>query len=170
MNTLRLLPHAPAPDQLVLSRRHLLVAATAACASGLSVAAPATLPTTVSLPQDLAQALKKGSPLLVMVSLDGCPFCKIVRENYLGPLREQQGLPVVQVDMRNRQAVRDFKGASPTQDELIRSWGVRVAPTVLFFGPGGVEIAERLVGGYIPDFYGAYLDDRLRIARAALKS
>ena len=170
MNTLRLLPHAPAPDQPVLSRRHLLVAATAACGSGLSVAAPATLPTTVSLPQDLAQALKQGSPLLVMVSLDGCPFCKIARENYLGPLREQQGLPVVQIDMRNRQPVRDFKGASPTQDELIRSWGVRVAPTVLFFGPGGVEIAERLVGGYIPDFYGAYLDDRLRIARAALKS
>lgn len=170
MNTFRLLPHASGPAQSVLSRRHLLVAATAACASGLSVAAPATLPTTVSLPQDLAQALKKGNPLLVMVSLDGCPFCKIARENYLVPLREQQGLTVVQIDMRNRQAVRDFKGASPTQDELIRSWGVRVAPTVLFFGPGGVEVAERLVGGYIPDFYGAYLDDRLRIAHAALRS
>jgi hypothetical protein len=29
-------------------------------------------------------------------------------------------------------------------------------------------VAERLVGGYIPDFYGAYLDDRLRTARAAV--
>ena len=170
MNTFRLLPHALAPDQPVLSRRHLLVAATAACASGLSVAAPATLPTTASLPQDLAQALRKGSPLLVMVSLEGCPFCKIARENYLGPLREQEGMPVVQIDMRNRQTIKNFSGATLTQDELIRSWGVRVAPTVLFFGPGGVEIAERLVGGYIPDFYGAYLDDRLRIARAALRS
>lgn len=170
MNTVRLRPRAPLPAQPIVSRRHLLVAAAAACASGLCLAAPATLPTTTSLPEDLAQALKKGNPLLVMVSLEGCPFCKIARENYLGPLREQQGLPVVQIDMRNRQTVRDFKGGSPTQDELIRSWGVRVAPTVLFFGPGGVEIAERLVGGYIPDFYGAYLDDRLRIARAALRS
>jgi hypothetical protein len=25
------------------------------------------------------------------------------------------------------------------------------------------------VGGYIPDFYGAYLDDRLRLARMSLK-
>lgn len=170
MNPFRLVPHALASHQPVLSRRQLLVGAAATCASGLSVAAPATLPTTASLPQELVQALKKGSPLLVMVSLEGCPFCKIARENYLGPLREQEGLPVVQIDMRNRQSIKNFSGATLTQDELIRSWGVKVAPTVLFFGPGGVEVAERLVGGYIPDFYGAYLDDRLRIARAALRS
>lgn len=156
--------------QISLSRRRLLLAAGAACASGMSRAAPATLPTTASLPDELAQALGKGSPLLVMVSLDGCPFCKVVRENYLGPMRAQQGLPVVQIDMGSRLAIRDFRGATLTQDELIRSWGVKVAPTVLFFGPGGVEIAERLVGGYVPDFYGAYLDDRLRIAHAALHS
>jgi len=157
-------------DASLSRRRRLLLATGLVCASGLSTAAPATLPSTSSLPDELAQALKKGSPLLVMVSLEGCPFCKIARENYLGPLREQQGLPVVQLDMRNRLAIKDFKGASTTQDELIRSWGVKVMPTVLFFGRGGVEVAERLVGGYIPDFYGAYLDDRLRIARTALRS
>lgn len=157
-------------SQVALSRRHLLLAGGAVCASGLSRAAPVTLPTTASLPDELAQALKKGGFLLVMVSLEGCPFCKVARENYLTPLRTQQGQSMVQIDMRNRLAIQNFNGATLTQDELIRSWGIKVAPTVLFFGPGGVEIAERLVGGYIPDFYGAYLDDRLRIARAALRS
>jgi hypothetical protein len=70
--------------------------------------------------------------------------------------------------MRSRELVQDFSGASQTQDQLIRSWGIKIAPTVLFFGRGGAEVAERLVGGYIPDFYGAYLDDRLRTARAAV--
>ncbi|MEI8169446.1 MAG: thioredoxin fold domain-containing protein [Rhodoferax sp.] len=130
---------------------------------------PASLPTATSLPDELAAALKIRSPLVVMVSLEGCPFCKVARENYLGPLREQQGLPVVQVDMRNSRVIHDFKGATLTQDALIRSWGVKVAPTVLFFGRDGSEIAERLVGGYIPDFYGAYLDERLRQARAMLR-
>lgn len=134
------------------------------------MATPATLPTAESLPDELAQALKKGSPLLVMVSLDGCPFCKVARQNYLGPMREQEGLPVVQVDMRSNRMIRDFKGTLLTQDALIRSWGIKVAPTVLFFGRAGVEVAERLVGGYIPDFYGAYLDERLRLARAALRA
>ena len=128
------------------------------------------LPSAVSLPDDLLEALKKGGPLLVMVSLDGCPICKIVRENYLAPMREQQGLSVVQVDMRSSQAIRDFRGLMLTQDALIRNWRIKVAPTVAFFGRGGVEIAERLVGGYIPEFYGAYLDERLRSARAALRS
>ena len=129
---------------------------------------PATLPTAVSLQDELLLALKKRSPLVVMVSLDGCPFCKIARENYLGPLREQQALPVVQVDIRSTRVIKDFKGATLTQDEFIRSLNVKVAPTVLFFGRGGLEVAERLVGGYIPDFYGAYLDERLRTARAAI--
>lgn len=156
--------------QIPLSRRRLLLAGVAACACGSSLAAPATLPTAASLPDELALALKKGSPLLVMVSLDGCPYCKVARENYLGPLREQEGLPVVQVDMRSKRAIRNFQGAMVTQDELIRGWGIKVAPTVLFFGRGGLEIAERLVGGYIPDFYGAYLDERLLQARAALRN
>jgi hypothetical protein len=156
--------------QFPFSRRRLLLAGGAACVCGTSLAAPASLPTAASLPDELAQAQKKGSPLLVMVSLDGCPYCKVVRENYLGPMQEQEGLPVVQVDMRSRRPIKNFQGAMVTHDELIRSWRIKVAPTVLFFGRGGVEIAERLVGGYIPDFYGAYLDERLLQARAALRS
>lgn len=131
---------------------------------------PATLPIAASLPDELAAALKKGEPLVVMVSVDGCPFCKVARENYLGPLRVQQGLPVVQVDMRSKLVLTHFNGATLTHDELVRGWGVKVAPTVLFFGRHGVEIAERLVGGYIPDFYGAYLDERLRVARLKLRA
>lgn len=159
----------PEPVGRGLSRRELLLAGTALCAAGMAQAAPATLPLAVSLQDELAQALKKGQPLVVMVSLEGCPFCKVARENYLGPLREQQGLPVVQVDMRASRPLKNFRGAGLTHDEMSRQWRIRVAPTVLFFGRDGVEVAERLVGGYIPDFYGAYLDDRLQQARAALR-
>ena len=159
-------PMAPA---LGLSRRQVWLAGGAVLAAFPAWAAPATLPIATSLPDELAQALKKGEPLLVMVSLVGCPFCHVARESYLLPLRTEQGLPVVQIDMRNRQKITDFQGLTLTQDELIRRWGVKVAPTVLFFGRGGVEVAERLVGGYIPDFYGAYLDERLQTARAAVR-
>lgn len=123
----------------------------------------------MSLMDDLKKALAKRSPLIVMVSLEGCPYCQTVRESHLAPLVRREGLPVVQVDMRSKSPIKDFKGSVVTHDSLIRSWGVRVAPTVLFFGPGGEEISERLVGGYIPDFYGSYLEDRLRLARMSLK-
>lgn len=155
-------------SQFCMTRRQWLLAGAATSLAGVGHAAGVVLPVPTSLPDALAAALKKGSPLVVMVSLDGCPFCKIARENYLAPLQHPSGLAVVQIDMRSQQMVQGFSGARQTHDQLIRSWGIKVAPTVLFFGRGGVEVAERLVGGYIPDFYGAYLDDRLRLARAAL--
>lgn len=155
-------------SQMNISRRTALVAALGiVVAGGLNPVAAATLPVADAMVQALTQALAAGKPLVVLVSLEGCPYCKIVRDNYLAPMREREGLAVVQIDMRSKQRIQDFRGTDFTHDELIRFWGVNVAPTVLFFGRGGAEIAERLVGGYIPDFYGAYLDERLRIARKA---
>lgn len=157
-------------DQLrMLSRRRWLQAAAGWAGLGAAGVRAATLPAAVSLQEELAQAIRTGQPLVVMVSLDGCPFCRVARDSYLAPLREQEGLPVVQIDMRSPRLVRDFKGASVTHDTISRRWGIRVAPTVLFFGRAGQEVAERLVGGYLPDFYGAYLDERLSVSRAALK-
>lgn len=157
---------------LRMNRREVLANVMALAVAGTSTpgyAAPVVLPASVALPDELARALKTGNPLLVMVSLDGCPFCKVTREHYLGPM-QQQGLPVVQVDMHSSQSVKDFRGGMATHEQLIRTWRVNIAPTVLFFGAGGVEVAERLVGGYLPDFYGAYLEGRLSTARTALKS
>jgi hypothetical protein len=50
----------------------------------------------------------------------------------------------------------------------VRRWGVKVAPTLLFLGGQGREVAERLVGALLPDFYGAYLAQRLETARQSL--
>jgi thioredoxin-related protein len=108
-----------------LSRRRCLQTALLGAALFAGTSTPAaTLPTTASLPQELALAMKAGRPLLVMVSLEGCTFCKQVRDSHLAPMREREGLAVVQLDMRNKQAVVDFDGRSLTQDELIRRWGV----------------------------------------------
>lgn len=133
-------------------------------------AAAELLPVPTSLADELARALAHNNPLLVMVTLRGCPFCKIATENYLVPLRRNEGLPIVQIDMRSPQQVRGFSGPAQSQESLSRLWGIKVAPTVLFFGRGGVEVAERLVGGYLPDFYGAYLDERVRVARSAVQA
>jgi thioredoxin-related protein len=153
-----------------LRRRKLLTATACAILVGWVHAAPAQLPTASSLSDELHQAVATGSPLLVMVSLEGCPFCRIARENYLSPMHDRQGLPVVQVDMRSKKLIKNFQGIIQTHDEWIRSMNVKVAPTILFFGRGGVEVVERMSGGYIPDFYGAYLDERLRQAKVLLAS
>ncbi len=133
-------------------------------AAATTSAAPVTLPTTDSLAESLRQALQLKQPLVVMVSLHGCAFCKVVRENYLQPLRAS-GLQVVQVDMREQRSMVDFDGRATTQDAWIRQQKVKIAPTVLFYGEHGKELASRLTGAYLPDFYGAYFDEQLSLAR-----
>jgi thioredoxin-related protein len=129
--------------------------------------ASATLPAAQSLRDELAQALKNKQPLIVMVSLDGCVFCRQARQSHLSPMH-RAGTPIVQVDMRNSQPVLDFAGKLTTHDQLTRQWKVSITPTLLFIGPGGKEVAERMEGAYLPDFYGPYLEQRLEQGRKAL--
>ena len=157
-------------NPVCLSRRQALQGLTAyLCAARMhdAMAALLTLPRTDSLATSLDQALQLKQPLVVMVSLPGCPFCKVVRENYLHPLLSS-GLQVVQIDMRDMRSLADFDGASLTQDAWIRKQNIKLAPTVMFFGAQGREVASRLKGAYLPDFYGAYLDEQLAIARRAV--
>ena len=127
----------------------------------------ATLATPESLATALAQALGAGQPLVLMASLHGCPFCRVVRDHHLAPLRDT-GQAVVQLDMGETRALRDFDGKPTTHAAWLRARGIEVAPTLLFFGRGGREVAPRLVGASIPDFYGAYLDERMAQARLNL--
>jgi thioredoxin-related protein len=145
----------------------------AACLAGLPLSALAqpasavSLPAAKSLPEELARALKNRQPLIVMASLDGCVFCRQARQSHLGPMHKA-GTVIVQVDMRSKQPVLDFAGQLSTHEQLIRQWRISVAPTLLFFGPGGKEVADRMEGAYLPDFYGPYLEERLAAGRKSL--
>ena len=132
-------------------------------------AASVKLPSSKSLNEELETALKTKEPLIVMVSLEGCPFCRVARDSYLGPM-QKQGMPIVQVDMRSESLLKNFAGQSQTHDQMVKAWRVSIAPTLLFFGPKGKEVAERMEGGYLPDFYGAYLDERISAARKILRA
>lgn len=155
-----------------LARRRLclgtvsLLAAGLSCGPEVTAAAPEMLPASRSLPQELAAALAKDHPLIVMVSLAGCPYCHAARRSYLLPMW-REGVPLVQVDMRSQTGTIDFNGQRVTHDQLVQQWRISIAPTLLFFGPQGREVADRMEGGYLPDFYGAYLESRIQKARGA---
>lgn len=159
----------PSLNPLGLRRRDGLVWLATSALPVWARAQAAVLPTARALSEELAQALKKGQPLVVMVSLEGCVYCRIVRQSHLAPMA-REGFDVVQVDMRSAQAVRDFDGRMTTHDELARRWKISITPTVLFFGPRGQEVAERMEGAYQPDFYGPYLDERLAKARTRMRA
>ena len=128
------------------------------------------LPSPASLRAAAQAAAAKGEPLVLMTTLAGCPYCDLVRNHYLLPMRRAGEIQAVQLDIRDRRSnLQDFAGNTTTPAEQVSAWKARFAPTLLFFGPQGQELAERLVGVAVPDFYGEYLDARLAEARARLK-
>lgn len=107
---------------------------------------------------------------MVMTTLAGCPYCQLVREHHLLPMLREGKVQAIQIDTRDRtRNLQGFDGSMTTPADQATAWKARFAPTVLFLGSQGQELAERLVGVAVPDFYGEYLDARLQQARARLR-
>jgi thioredoxin-related protein len=127
------------------------------------------LPVPTSLPAAAQAAAAKGEVMVLLVSLPGCPYCELVRRNYLLPGRQQAGIHAWQLNIVDRTTpLLGFDGKTTHAAAQISAWKAGFTPTVLFLGEQGQELAERLVGVAVPDFYGAYLEARLAGARQAL--
>jgi hypothetical protein len=141
----------------------------ALCLPSRVFAKDTALPVPASLRDAALAAASQGEPLVLLVSLPGCPYCEAVRRNYLLPGRRSSKLQAWQLDITDAiTPLLAFAGEATTAKAQVKSWKVSLAPTVLFFGPQGQELAERLVGAGVPDFYGAYLEERLAGSRRAL--
>ena len=102
----------------------------------LGFARDSALPVPISLQLSAALAVARGDPLVLLVSLPGCRFCKEARRNYLLPMRAD-GLPAWQITVGDKlQKVLDFNGQASSGAALAAQWKVRVTPTVLFFCQG----------------------------------
>ncbi len=140
----------------------------AAALPGWAFARDSALPVPASLRQAGQDAGAKREPLVLLVSLPGCPYCELVRRNYLLPMRAE-GLHAWQIDVTDRRVnVLDFAGQPANGASLAARWKATFTPTVLFFDAQGTELAGRLTGVASTDFYGGYLDEAIAQARMKL--
>ena len=155
----------------VIGRRQFskVFAASLAVASSLARAKDTALPVPTSLPQAAFAAKAKGQPLVLLISLPGCVYCELVRRSYLIPLLAEEGVQAWQLDVTNNSSpLIGFDGKATTAAQQAKAWKATFTPTVVFLGSQGQELAERLVGIAVPDFFGAFLTERLATARKAL--
>lgn len=152
------------------TRRAVLLAAAGGLAAwtvNQSFASSLALLRPLSLAAELQRAVTARKALVVMVSLDGCPYCKLVRESYLVHLKAG-GQPIAQLELVGNIPLQDLRGRESTHAKVVSGFDVRIAPTVLFIGRGGAEAAPRLTGVASPDFYGAYLQERVEAANRSV--
>ncbi len=128
------------------------------------------LPTPASLRQAALEAQSKNEPLVLLVSLPGCPWCELLRRNYLAPMR-LDGLQAYQITVNDRKlAVADFKNQASHGAGIAEAFQAKLTPTVLFLSADGTELAPRVEGVASVDLVGALLDSRLLAARNALRA
>jgi thioredoxin-related protein len=153
-----------------VGRRHFTAALAASLAlPQLALAKDTALPVPTSLPAAAGIAAAKNEPLVLLVSLPGCPYCELVRRNYLLPAQRDGSLYAWQLNISDRTTpLTGFDGKVTTAAAQVAAWKAGFTPTVLFLGPAGQDLAERLVGLASVDFYGAYLEERLAQARRAV--
>ena len=127
------------------------------------------LPPVQNLQQSALQAAAKDQPLIVMFSLPNCPFCEKLRRTQY-QFMAKDGFVVQQIEITSRTPVTGFDGKPTTGVKLAKQYGIKLAPTVLFFGPSGKEIGERITGAPTADFYGAFINRALKESAQALKA
>lgn len=176
------LPHS----RLTLKpRRRALIQGAAVAALSLGWAPPAApaarqtpMPGARSLSELLDRAAARREPVVVLFSRTDCPWCEALRRDQMVHLARDartRAIQVVEFDVADNRPFTavgsggpDFAAAKSGADLAVRL-RIGVTPTVVFLGPTK-ELAERLIGYPSRDFYGAYLDERIASARAAIGS
>ena len=131
-----------------------------------------SLPLAIDLAADSRMASERNIPLLVLYSLPGCPYCEAVRRSYLLPLLAESTprALVRQIDVDSSRQLIDFEKRPATHQAFATREGITLTPVVAFYGPAGKQVAARMVGAMLPDFYGSYLDEALSKAADQIKA
>ncbi len=114
-------------------------------------------------------AFEPGWLTIALFSQPDCEFCEVVREHYLRPLMatRPRRITAAEFQLNGSRRIKAWAQGKPTEAEFARERKARFAPTLMFFGPAGEELAAPIIG-LSRDFFGAYLDQRIQAASKAL--
>jgi len=121
-----------------------------------------------------ASIAKNKTPLLVLFSTPGCPFCREVRQNYLLPRAAEQarsgGLKLLlrEADIGSQRLIIDLAGTQITEAAFAGRYGVRMVPVVALFDQSLRVVGSPLIGLDRSGFYEAYLASAIAEARRQL--
>lgn len=111
------------------------------------------------------EARQRQLPILIMFSRQGCPYCDVVREEFLKPMLRSgdytDRVIMLEIHSDSYAQLRDFNGRMISAEALSHRYRAGFAPTVVFLNYEGKELAERLIGITTRDFYGGFLDEAI---------
>lgn len=130
------------------------------------------VPVTRNLNADADSARTRGLPLMLVFEQDHCGYCEQLEREVLNPYAVTGSFDdkavVRRVMIDGYGTLRDLDGAAIAGDEVSKRFRAYVTPTVIFVDADGRELAPRLIGIENIEFYAAYLEQHLALARESL--
>jgi len=119
----------------------------------------------------LAKAQKL--PVLIMFGSEECPFCYLLREDFLVPMIIS-GDYIDKVIMREiyvsyERKMIDFSGKTITTRKFANRYKIRLFPTTVFLDSGGNTLVKNIIGVTTPSLFGGTLDDTIDEALSIVK-
>lgn len=114
------------------------------------------------------RAAANGMVIMLLVSQDHCPYCVLIKEEIVRPMIRGGDFPgqllirELFIDLDRR--VIGFDGEDWDAGTLAAHYEATLTPTLLFLGPRGEELSDRLVGINTPEMYFYYVDEAIRKA------
>ena len=146
----------------------LVILTSLAPASGQAGKRAHALQRVTSLQADATLSALIHRPIIILFSLPGCHFCDEVRQNYLLPLLNDAipaDRPILrEIVLTGSEQITGFTGEKTSEQLIAKSYGVRVAPSVLMLDASGALLVPAVVGGDTSGLYGGYLSGALSVA------
>ncbi len=125
---------------------------------------------------DLREAARIASERKLVLVLEfssaTCEYCRRLEALFLLPMQRnpeyEHKILIRSVSIDDAESLIDFDGRSVDAQDFASRYGVDLTPTLVFLGPDGDELSEKLVGLWSEDFYGGFIDHRIDTARSAL--
>ena len=122
---------------------------------------------------DLEILQERQIPMLLFFHATYCTYCRTVDEEFLQDMAEGEAyagrLLIRRVEIDSDTPEIDWQGTSYTPVEFASLQGVQLVPQVMYFAPDGRQVVDELKGVTVPDFYPAYLDQRLEAAERCIE-
>ena len=112
----------------------------------------------------------KNLPVLLMFSTEGCPYCELLKEEFLIPMLISgdytDKVIIREVHISEYDQVIDFSGQSLSMDDFSQHYGVTLFPTMVLIDARGNKLVNNIVGITTPSLFGGIIDDNIDKALA----
>lgn len=131
------------------------------------------IPELENLPADLATMQERQVPMLVFFHASYCHYCHEVESSFLEPLSRNpkyaERTLFRRVGLDTGRTLIDEEGERVRDRAFAETFGIRLAPTLVFLGPEGEQLGRAVVGVADYDLYGGQIDRALRTAESCIE-